>query len=535
MYSPKELEGEVDHSFFDSDAEVDYSKVDKEQGINCERSLTIKETEVKPRDPQTEQNSGTERPSVNTRDPSLLGLIPRPATEEGHGFGAEERSHCPSISSTKSEDDEVVEEVSSILSKDATDIRIASSAEEQEEDTDDDEDGYHQSQDESEEESGRPHGPRLIPGLKGTVHSPPKKPVRKVRHRSRSPSSSSSDSEDSYSSGESCSSGTSPSVDMVPTRSPKRSTKPVLSVPQTSVPSSPRRRPPRLGSASPSKMPQSTTNNMNAMEEEEDTVTDVTPLSTPDSSPAQSLDLGVVREAVVDNEEVEGPEGVGVRHQQPKVTGGCVSARNLSRISPEEEGGSWDPDLEEALLSRLENGLAINCPARGRNRKNYSFSNEEVRHIDRENQRLLRQLSLRSRPHSTGSGSTTSSSLRRSNPPPARLYHSALNRQREQQRIEKENLAFLRRLESVKPTRGMKRAEQLADYQRQAGYLGTATPLSTMDRSPSKMERNSTRMSSGKRARPGSTHHSARASSLTTSTTPLPRHDRADVVRASSS
>ena len=57
--------------------------------------------------------------------------------------------------------------------------------------------------------------------------------------------------------------------------------------------------------------------------------------------------------------------------------------------------------------------------------------------------------------------------------------------------------AFLRRLESVRPTRGMKRAEQLADYQRQAGYLGIATSLSAMDRSPSKMERTSSRTSPG--------------------------------------
>lgn len=33
--------------------------------------------------------------------------------------------------------------------------------------------------------------------------------------------------------------------------------------------------------------------------------------------------------------------------------------------------------------------------------------------------------------------------------------------------------AFLKRLESVKPTPGMTRDEQLADYQRQCRYLGT--------------------------------------------------------------
>lgn len=31
--------------------------------------------------------------------------------------------------------------------------------------------------------------------------------------------------------------------------------------------------------------------------------------------------------------------------------------------------------------------------------------------------------------------------------------------------------AFLKRLEAVKPTRGLRRSEQLADYQRLVGYL----------------------------------------------------------------
>ncbi|KAK6325048.1 hypothetical protein J4Q44_G00043900 [Coregonus suidteri] len=289
------------------------------------------------------------------------------------------------------------EEVSSIHSKSSSDSRMASSAEEQEEDADDDEDGYHQSQDESEEESRRPPGPRLIPGPNGTQHGIPKKPVRKLHHRSLSLSSTSSESatDESYSSGESCSSEPSHSVDMVHTGSPEPSPKPRLPTHQTSVPSSPRRRPPRLGSSAPREMPHTTA----ALEEEEDTVTDVTPLSTPDVSPAQSLDLGVGR--VVVEEEGVRPGGVGVRQQQHRGTEGSAPTGNLSSIpqEEEEEGGSWNPDAEEAFLSRLGSGLAIDCPSGGRNRKNYSFSNDEVRQIDRENQRLLRQLS-RPSPHS---------------------------------------------------------------------------------------------------------------------------------------
>lgn len=67
-------------------------------------------------------------------------------------------------------------------------------------------------------------------------------------------------------------------------------------------------------------------------------------------------------------------------------------------------------------------------------RRNYSFTREEVRQIDRENQRLLKELSRQA--EKPGSQST----IPRSVGHPPKLYHSALNRQREQQRIERENL-----------------------------------------------------------------------------------------------
>jgi len=83
-------------------------------------------------------------------------------------------------------------------------------------------------------------------------------------------------------------------------------------------------------------------------------------------------------------------------------------------------------------LEKKEQNLTIDQPSKG-TRKNYSFTNEEVRQIDQENQRLLKELSRQSaKPRST-------TTLKKSAVPP-RLYHSALNRQKEQQRIERENL-----------------------------------------------------------------------------------------------
>jgi len=55
--------------------------------------------------------------------------------------------------------------------------------------------------------------------------------------------------------------------------------------------------------------------------------------------------------------------------------------------------------------------------------------------------------------------------------------------------------AFLKRLESVKPTPGLKRSEQLSDYQRQVGYLGA--PSYPICKSTTTKERASSRTSSG--------------------------------------
>lgn len=59
-----------------------------------------------------------------------------------------------------------------------------------------------------------------------------------------------------------------------------------------------------------------------------------------------------------------------------------------------------------------------------------------------------------------------------SNTPLSQISHNGLNRKRTQERIKKENEYFLKRIESVKATPGLKCSEQLADYRRVVGYLG---------------------------------------------------------------
>lgn len=197
------------------------------------------------------------------------------------------------------------------------------------------------------------------------------------------------------------------------------------------------------------------------LEESEDTVTDVTPLSTPDISPIQSFELAASNDKKL---KVKRQENVNQELHDSEFDRRC-SQKVLHDAM----------DLNQLLkaflqLEKKDQKLNINHPSKGR-RRNYSFTSEEVKKIDRENQRLLKELSRQS------AKPRRSTPLKKPSLPPPKLYHSALNRQKEQQRIERENLALLKRLEAVKPTPGMRRNEQLLDYQRQMSYIGSSPSI----------------------------------------------------------
>ncbi|XP_077158361.1 cilia- and flagella-associated protein 97 [Paroedura picta] len=200
----------------------------------------------------------------------------------------------------------------------------------------------------------------------------------------------------------------------------------------------------------------------NCADESEDTVTDVTPLSTPDISPIQSFELAasndkklkVIRQENVSQDLYEAEKD---HRCHQKVLHEAMDLNHLLKAFLQ-------------LEKKEQQKLVLDQPAIGP-RKNYSFTNDEVRQIDQENQRLLKELTKHS-----GKPRSKSASLKKPSGPAPKLYHSAINRQKEQQRIDRENLAFLKRLEAVKPTVGMKRSEQLMDYQRQMSYLNAAPP-----------------------------------------------------------
>lgn len=75
----------------------------------------------------------------------------------------------------------------------------------------------------------------------------------------------------------------------------------------------------------------------------------------------------------------------------------------------------------------------------GRARKNYSFSNNEVRNIEHENQRLLRELTRISEGPKPASAHVKKAYVS-VNTPLNKISHHGINRLREQKRIERENL-----------------------------------------------------------------------------------------------
>uniref|UniRef100_A0A1A8HUM0 Cilia- and flagella-associated protein 97 n=1 Tax=Nothobranchius kuhntae TaxID=321403 RepID=A0A1A8HUM0_NOTKU len=234
-----------------------------------------------------------------------------------------------------------------------------------------------------------------------------------------------------------------------------------------------------------------------SLAESDDTITDVSPLSSPELSPCRSVNL---------------PSEMEERTQEQE----SVPSSGLSSMHLDDDS---DQDLDERSFN-----LESSCkPKRGlchpgwRNRKNYTFSNDEVRRIERENSRLLRELT--SPASATVLGKAPVKKTCTSNFPVTQMAHNAIRRQREQQRIERENLLVLKKLESVKPTPGLSRSEQLADYQRLTGRPAASSRPSF--RPSTNRGRSSSRTSTAfTHPRPGSSRSSF--TNTSSSSTPAP-------------
>ncbi|XP_041838651.1 cilia- and flagella-associated protein 97 isoform X2 [Melanotaenia boesemani] len=441
MFNASELEGEVDHSFFDSDCD----NSTRDGGEKTEKGL-----EAKKQSPTAHQRS----PAKNYESTDD-GLSSRTERSDKHLKQVEKnkRSRVSAVSPVSYTSDKVIsdesdsENDSDVHSKRPGRTFLSLLADGQE-----GYDVYNQTPNEMEEKALT-----FSANQKRKNEQSTRKLVKSRHIRNQSPSSAEASADaDSESS---CSSRRSNLGSPTLLKSTKSSSHPGV-------------RRTRLGSAGSRDVLNSST------DESDDTVTDVSPLSSPESSRLQSLDLN--------NSEVE-EESHEEQLQESMLSSG------LNNMKQEEDSYQDMDERSLSLESHLGHELVFHCPGR-RYRKNYSFTNDEVWRIDRENKRLLCELSRLS------PGSRPGSTARKkihvaSNTPPIRLSHSALNRKREQQRIEQENLTFLKRLESVKPTQGLSRSEQLADYQRQAEYLGRSS--CPIHRSTTRKEKDSSRTSLG--------------------------------------
>ncbi|XP_078418414.1 cilia- and flagella-associated protein 97 isoform X1 [Cetorhinus maximus] len=252
----------------------------------------------------------------------------------------------------------------------------------------------------------------------------------------------------------------------------------------------------------------------NQDDDAEGTVTDVTALSSPDSSPIHTVrrckqskvksrrkkshnkQENISQEIYSSLDSLSFDRERGQGRERSRRQREAKSSNLSSKSDSLEPKRFWSPrhsqkilndatDLNQLLkammhLERRElRKIVADFPVR-KDKKNYTFSNEEAKRIDHENQRLLHELTRKA----TKPVVVTSKAIV---PSPVRVYHSTVNRQREQERIERENLAFLKRLEAVKPTKELRRSNQLMDYQRQ---------MSFMESSYSQRSRPSTRHSS---------------------------------------
>ncbi|MEJ1285089.1 cilia and flagella associated protein 97 [Cricetulus griseus] len=481
-------EGEVDHSFFDSDFE-DAKKCDsnlvfdkqnddlKERIDNDTKNVNLK-FEIQNDDLKERIDNDTEnvnlKPEIQTKENCLTQKgnerKAKVSSKEYHVENDPTQTRSSSLSSTSSKSKKSCDATKGHKLHLPVPNRIPKIAK--------GEDDYYTDGEESSDD-----------GKKSQVRAKSAKPSKNTNKKYSKVSSSSSLSSSSSRSSSECSDIGSDTHKSDSRSSSRKHTSGVA----LSSPKQKRKSGRKSASVQPSSAKQKTAN---CNEESEDTVTDVTPLSTPDISPVQSFELSpshdqkvkVKRQENVSRDVCEDVETLKndlrslksakrkEKHEQNLAPKSSVLEANLDHRAKQKVLHDT-MDLNHLLKAFLQ--LDKKGPQKHHfdqpsimPRKNYSFTKEEVRQIDRENQRLLKELSRQA--EKPGSKSTIPG---RSLGHPPKLYHSALNRQREQQRIERENLALLKRLEAVKPTVGMKRSEQLMDYHRNMGYLNPSPSI----------------------------------------------------------
>ncbi|XP_014675062.1 PREDICTED: cilia- and flagella-associated protein 97-like [Priapulus caudatus] len=193
-------------------------------------------------------------------------------------------------------------------------------------------------------------------------------------------------------------------------------------------------------------------------DDSEDDMTDVSPLSSASASPVPPLPCLTAAKPPSTRVRIRSPEcetfgSAAAESDERGATEKCdpvddddasVDFRLLSQVVSEMESEAAYGGAPMALVSRPISQASSARSGGGTTRRNMSFSNEKVRQIDRENQRLLSALMR--------AGQSRTKRERRLTPPP-KLSSSAVNRMREQRRIDMDNQALLKRIQTTKASK----------------------------------------------------------------------------------
>lgn len=168
-------------------------------------------------------------------------------------------------------------------------------------------------------------------------------------------------------------------------------------------------------------------------------ITDVSPLESPENSPRGSKRNGKIGRQNVQYRDIESPE----RQADIKLESEEIDLSILMKCMAD-----IDREKQERLKSNSRRVMFAPPTVNEKRKGNYTFSDTRAKMIEKENQRLLKQ--IMSQMHS-GPGKYIDASASRgprrpkkaTEPVIQRLTPSAVNRMREQRRIESENMVIL--------------------------------------------------------------------------------------------
>ncbi|KAL3880452.1 hypothetical protein ACJMK2_032689 [Sinanodonta woodiana] len=247
-------------------------------------------------------------------------------------------------------------------------------------------------------------------------------------------------------------------------------------------------------------------------------ITEVSPLVTPESTPRAESSGDRFEKHGSNDQQFKIPEDDSVG-TKIKLDSDKIDLNVLMQCMAE-------IDYEKQQRLKANTRRVMFAPARpnvkaDRPRSNYSFPSDRVKLIEQENQRLLNEI-LKNDPRQNNKPKAKQK-IKQIPVPPQRLTPSAVNRQREQRKIEMQNLQFLKRLHGIKASKGMARDEQLKEFEETMHYgvpLGAALPLKTeavYGPGNTSSTTGSVYGSGGKRSRPSSAKSNASVSSIRSS------------------